>query len=70
MIDPDAPALYNPPKPTIVDVKPRCRTCHGLLAEFVGRPWRFKCRKCKAITQSDGAEEFARSTVAGAGSVA
>ena len=42
----------------IVDENPRCRYCHAKLALFVGRPWRFRCRKCRAITQSPDAESY------------
>lgn len=44
-----------------VDHDVRCRYCHALLAVFVGRPWRFRCRKCKAVTQSPDAEAYVRS---------
>jgi phage FluMu protein Com len=33
---------------TQVDHKPKCWRCGKLLAEYVARPWRFTCPRCKA----------------------
>lgn len=58
--DPALPATGRDPysSPHMVDENPRCRYCHAKLAVFVGRPWRFRCRKCGAVTQSPDAENF------------
>lgn len=34
------------------DNLPRCHRCNQLLAEFISRPWRIVCRRCKAINQA------------------
>lgn len=59
-----APDPYVAPREPHVDVDVRCRYCHAKLAEFCARPYRFRCRKCKAVTQSEDAEKV--TIVAGA----
>jgi phage FluMu protein Com len=53
-------------RPHPVDENVRCRYCHAKLAEFAGHPYRFRCRKCKAITQSPDAEAYKPSVEASA----
>lgn len=38
--------------PARIDQKPKCWRCRRLLAEFVARPWRFVCSRCKAENNS------------------
>jgi phage FluMu protein Com len=35
-----------------VDQQPRCGKCGKLLAEYVARPWKFVCVRCKAQNNS------------------
>jgi phage FluMu protein Com len=35
-----------------VDQQPKCWRCNRLLAEFVARPWKFICPRCKATNNS------------------
>jgi phage FluMu protein Com len=41
--------IQSPPR---VDQKPKCWRCGRLLAEYVARPWRFNCPRCKAENNS------------------
>ena len=36
-------------RPTNVDFGPRCFRCHAKLAEYLTRPWKARCPKCKTI---------------------
>jgi phage FluMu protein Com len=38
--------------PPTVDQKPKCWRCGKLLAEYVSRPWKFVCPRCKAPNNS------------------
>ena len=33
----------------VTDTKLQCWRCGRLLAEFVSRPWRIRCPRCKAV---------------------
>jgi tRNA(Ile2) C34 agmatinyltransferase TiaS len=39
--------------PVTVDQYPQCKACGRTLAEYLGRPWSQKCRRCGAQCKSD-----------------
>jgi phage FluMu protein Com len=45
MADHAPPLVLSP----VIDQRPRCWRCEKVLAEFVARPWRFICPRCKAV---------------------
>ena len=36
----------------LVDPRPTCWRCEKVLAEYVSRPWKFVCVRCKAVNNN------------------
>lgn len=49
---PEAPAGFyrSATREPVTDTEPRCWRCGKMLAYFVTRPWRLKCRYCRSIS--------------------
>ena len=41
---------------TAVDQNPQCWPCNRTLAEYLGRPWSLRCRRCHANNRSETEE--------------